>query len=99
MDGEGRIAIHMTHRFGAIVVALYLGFLIYRLTRRELGPQLRSSGLTLAALLTLQLTLGLSNVWWSLPLAVAVAHNAGGALLLLALITLNYRLHRATKLW
>jgi cytochrome c oxidase assembly protein subunit 15 len=35
MDGEGRIAIHMTHRFGAIVVALYLAYLVYRLTRRD----------------------------------------------------------------
>lgn len=36
------------------------------------------------------LALGLSNVYWHLPLAVAVAHNAGGALLLLTLVALNY---------
>ena len=60
---------------------------------------MRSMANVLLGLLVLQIGLGLSNVIWSLPLAVAVAHNAGGALLLLALITLNYRLHKATTTW
>jgi len=99
LDGSARVAIHMTHRIGAILVALYLGFLISRLYRYAGGPQMRSMANVLLGLLVLQICLGLSNVIWSLPLAVAVAHNAGGALLLLALITLNYRLHKATTTW
>lgn len=99
LDGNARVAIHMTHRIGAIVVALYLGYLISRLYRYAGGPQMRSMANTLLILLLLQLCLGLSNVIWSLPLAIAVAHNAGGALLLLGLITLNYRLHKATTTW
>jgi len=35
--------------------------------------------------------LGISNVLFHLPLPVAVAHNGGGALLLLTLVLVNYR--------
>jgi cytochrome c oxidase assembly protein subunit 15 len=50
----------------------------------------RLSGV-MGLLLVLQLSLGVSNVVASLPLAVAVAHNAVGALLLLSVVTLAHR--------
>ena len=99
LDGSARIAIHMAHRIGAVVVAVYLLYLITRLHRHSGGMQMRRLANVLLVLLLLQLGLGLSNVLWSLPLPVAVAHNAVGALLLLALITLNFRLYRATMPW
>jgi heme a synthase len=99
LDGVARVAIHMTHRFGAIVVALYLLFLISRLKKYSGGRHMRSMANILLGLLVLQIGLGLSNVYWSLPLPIAVAHNAGGALLLLAMITLNYRLRLSTSPW
>jgi cytochrome c oxidase assembly protein subunit 15 len=37
-----------------------------------------------------QVLLGISNVLFSLPLLVAVGHNAGAALLLLTMVTLNH---------
>ena len=89
----------MTHRIGAVVVALYLGYLISQLYRYAGGPSMRRMANVLLGLLLIQLGLGMSNVIWSLPLPVAVAHNAGGALLLLALISLNYRLHKSTVPW
>jgi cytochrome c oxidase assembly protein subunit 15 len=36
--------------------------------------------------------LGIANVLLSLPLPLAVAHNLGAALLLAALVVVNYRL-------
>jgi len=45
--------------------------------------------------LIVQVSLGISNVVFSLPLSVAVAHNAGGALLLLVMVTLLQRLYSA----
>jgi heme a synthase len=99
LDGNARVAIHLTHRVGAIVVALYLAYLISQLYRHAGGPSMRRMANTLLALLVVQLGLGLSNVLWTLPLPIAVAHNAGGALLLLSLITLTYRLHRSTAPW
>ncbi len=96
MDGTARVAIQFTHRVGAIVVALYLLFLISRLYKYAGGPDMRAHANLMLALLAIQFGLGLSNVFWSLPFWVAVAHNAGGALLLLSLVTLNYRLYRSS---
>ena len=47
--------------------------------------------------LALQVGLGISNVLFHLPLAVAVAHNAGGALLLLSMVLVNYRIRVVDK--
>jgi heme a synthase len=96
MDAPGRVAIHFTHRVGAIVVVLYLAYLLSQLYRFAGGQAMRSQAHVILALLTVQVLLGLSNIIWSLPLWVAVAHNAGGALLLLSLVSLNYRLYKGT---
>ena len=96
MDGEARVAVHMAHRMGAIVVTLLLGFLIYKLYQNAGGMELKRLTHVLLFLLIVQVSLGISNIVFSLPLWVAVAHNAGGALLLLTLVTLNYRLRKVT---
>jgi heme a synthase len=55
----------------------------------------RLAGLVLVALAA-QITLGISNVLFHMPLPVAVAHNAGGAALLLTMVLVNY--HARTSL-
>jgi cytochrome c oxidase assembly protein subunit 15 len=45
-------------------------------------------------MLLLQIALGISNVVLSLPLAVAVAHNAGAAILLMTLVVINSKLNQ-----
>ncbi len=79
MTSDARVAIQMTHRLGAFIALFAVGWLAYRLA----GP-LRW---TLAGVLVVQFGLGVANVLAQLPLAVATLHNAGAALLLLALIT------------
>jgi cytochrome c oxidase assembly protein subunit 15 len=81
-------AIHWVHRVMALVVAVYLGGLALRLLRT---PGYAGMGMTVGGLLLLQVSLGIGNVLLSLPLAVAVAHNAGAALLLASMVLLNYR--------
>ena len=88
LDSDARIAIHMSHRIGALLVTLALLVLAWRLHAVRMS---RLSGLLLLAL-TLQVGLGISNVIFHLPLLVAVAHNAGGAALLLVMVLINYRL-------
>ena len=44
----------------------------------------------IAVLLTIQAGLGIANVLLRLPLALATAHNAVAALLLAALVVLNF---------
>lgn len=82
-------AIHWSHRLGALLVLLSVGWLACRL--RQAGPS-RQWGNGLLALLALQLALGIGNVVFALPLALAVAHTAGAALLLAATLALHLQL-------
>jgi heme a synthase len=84
-------AIHWTHRLMALIVTLYLAWLVVRLLRT---PGYADMGMMVAGLLALQVTLGINNVLFSLPLALAVAHNTGAALLLSSMVLLNYRVRR-----
>ncbi len=80
-------AIHWTHRIWAIVVFLYcLGF-GFKLART---PRMAKYGWGLIALACVQVSLGVANVLLSLPLAVAAAHNAGAAALLVWVIVINF---------
>lgn len=93
LDSAARTAIHLTHRLGALVVLLYLGTLALSLLRRAQARGERRLGWLLGAALLLQVGLGIGNVVGHLPLPVAVAHNAGAALLLLVLLVLLHRLN------
>ena len=84
-------AIHWAHRLMALVVVLYLSGLVLRLLHT---PGYAGVGMAVGGLLVLQISLGISNVLFSLPLAVAVAHNAGAELLLASLVWLNFKVRR-----
>jgi cytochrome c oxidase assembly protein subunit 15 len=87
LDAAARTAIQMVHRFGAAVVFVYLLWLAHRAGRAGM----RKHALALAALLMLQVLLGIGNVTLGLPLWIAVAHTAGAALLLFTVVTLLVR--------
>ena len=89
-----RLTIHVAHRIGAIITALYLGWLALAVFRRSQTSFFQKTAITLGAVLVLQVSLGVSNIWFSLPLSVAVGHNIVAACLMLALITLTYCLKR-----
>lgn len=86
-------AIHWTHRLGAVVLAAYLIALGVLLMRAGFARD----GRLLHALVALQFLLGLSAVWFGLPLAVAVAHNAGAALLVMLLVVINFRVAKSAS--
>jgi cytochrome c oxidase assembly protein subunit 15 len=88
---DALVAIHWTHRVGAVVAGALLGWLAWRLARSEAT---RGLGIGLAVLLAAQWLLGVSTVLFSLPLPVAVLHNAGAAALLAMMVVVNYRLRR-----
>jgi cytochrome c oxidase assembly protein subunit 15 len=91
LDGASRIAIQMAHRIVAVVLALYLLAFAVRLLYT---PGMRSWSAALAVLVLAQVSLGILNVKLALPLHVAVAHNAGAALLLFVLVSLLARLRK-----
>lgn len=96
LDHPARVAIHMTHRMGAGVVALVVGGLGIGLLLAARGAP-RVLGAALLAALSLQIGLGVANVLMYLPLPVAVAHNGAAALLLLTLLSVLYGLRRAAS--
>lgn len=91
LDHPARVAIHFTHRLGAIVAALAIALLGIALVR---AAATRLDGAAVLAALVLQLCLGVSIVVFGVPLAVAVAHNGTAALLLLAVLNANQRIRQ-----
>jgi heme a synthase len=98
LSHEALTAIHWSHRLGALITALVLLTLALRLQK---VTELKKAGRMLLAVLVLQITLGITIVLLSLPLPLAVMHNAFAALLLVTLVIINFRMGataHATKL-
>ena len=95
LDNPARVAIHFVHRLGAVVAALMLGLASIAAMRGGPTREVRIAGAVVGGILVCQLILGPVMVIRALPLALATAHNAVAALLLLAVVALNRSLYRA----
>ena len=84
-----RVAIHFVHRLGALLVALVVGWVALLAWRRAQTHAVRVAGALVAVLLVAQLIIGPLMVVRGFPLALATAHNAFAALLLVSLVRLN----------
>lgn len=94
LDHPSRVTIHVVHRIGAIITTVYLLWLALMVFRKANTSFFKSSAIGLITILAAQVILGGSNIWFSLPLAVAVSHNIVAACLMLMLIALTYSLKR-----
>jgi len=90
LEPRARAAIHWVHRLGAMVTLIVLGSLALWVSIRRYPTRLRVAGLLLGLLLVVQITLGIGNVLLRMPLAVAAAHNAVAALLLLLVAYIHF---------
>ena len=81
-------AIHWVHRNFAYVVVAVLGLTAWRAMA---VPALRNTGRSIAVFLALQVAAGVATVYFAFPLAIAVLHNAGAALLVALVAMLNYQ--------
>ena len=88
LDNPARVAIHLTHRLGAVVTTATLALAALTVLRRRGLPAARPRAWAVLAALALQLAIGISMVLKTLPLWLATAHTAGAALLLLATLAL-----------
>jgi heme a synthase len=98
LDNDARVTIHLMHRLGAIITTIVLAVLLAKGLAAAITRRARNQFFIIAAVLVLQLLLGVGNIVLQFPLHVTVSHNAVGALLLLTLVTLNYRLFTTTKI-
>jgi heme a synthase len=85
-------AIHWSHRMFALVVLATVAWAVVCAFKVCKGL-----AMSIGALLALQVGLGIANVAFSLPLALAAAHNAGAAALLAALVVLNFFAFRGLR--
>ena len=90
---EALRAIHWTHRIGALATLVVFAGFAYSLMKLASG---RTPAKFLLAMLGVQILLGLSNVWFSLPIPVAVAHNGVAATLVALMVLINLRLAKGS---
>ncbi len=81
-------AIHWVHRNFAFIVVALLGITAWRAASR---PGLRRIARAIGAVLARQAATGIAPIYLDFPLAIAVLHNAGAALLVLLVTMLNYQ--------
>lgn len=85
---EALVAIHWTHRMGAIIVAVFIAWVALRALKTK---GLRRTAYWLLMVTALQFTAGISLILLHWPLLLAVAHNGGAALLLFLITMLAYK--------
>ena len=88
LQHPARVAIHFTHRLGALAATLTLLFAVIATLRRKVKAGAQIAAYAVLGALALQLFIGASMVLKGFPLALATAHNAGAALLLLTSLAL-----------
>jgi heme a synthase len=88
LANPARIAIHVTHRIGALALGLILIFVGTTTFARAQSRALRVIGGLLVGAVLLQIGVGMSMVHFGMPLGLATMHNAGAALLVICTVTL-----------
>ncbi|MEQ3638776.1 MAG: COX15/CtaA family protein [Alteromonas sp.] len=97
-DYGERATMHIVHRAGALITFSYLLALGLTLFfKHGASLQLKRVSAIMIGCLFAQVALGVSNVVFALPLAVAVLHNAFAAILLLSLLWIVFSLIKHTS--
>jgi cytochrome c oxidase assembly protein subunit 15 len=88
LASPARVAIHFTHRLGAVVAGSVLILTGLLVVARSAWPPLRFLGALLVFAVLLQISIGVAMVHFHLPLALATLHNGGAAFLVIVMVTL-----------
>jgi len=88
LANPARIAIHVTHRIGALIAGSVLIVTGALCVARARNPRVRIIGGLIVGAVLLQIGLGLAMVHFAMPLPLATLHNAGAAFLVICLVTL-----------
>jgi len=88
LDAPARVAIHYSHRLGAYLATLVLVLLVLGAWRRGQTALTRGAATAVLVALGLQVAIGMNLIWQGWPLWLGTAHNAGAALLVLAMVAL-----------
>ncbi len=88
LSPEARVAIHWTHRGGAVVVGLTLLIVSLVTFLRSTHRTTRWAAAAVIMAVGLQWLIGMNLIWQGFPLWLGTSHNAGAAILLLCTLTL-----------
>lgn len=81
-------AVHFVHRWFAFVVLSFAGWLYWQIKAQTI----RSTLLALLALVLVQITLGVSVIWFHVPLVLALLHQTTALLLFVVVVWLIHQL-------
>ncbi len=96
LDNPSRVAIHLAHRIGAVITLVTIGLISFFALTQARDLRMRRAAAAVTVALAAQIVIGITIVLLHLPLPLAVAHNGTAALLLLAMLWLNYAAHPRT---
>jgi len=88
LDAPARVAIHYSHRLGAYLTALVVLMLVVGAWRRGQTTATRAAATAVALAIGLQIAIGMNLIWKGWPLWLGTAHNAGAALVVLAMVAM-----------
>ena len=88
LANPARVAIHFTHRLGALVAGSILIGLGVMAATRAASRRLKLAGRLLVFAAAVQISFGVATVHWGVPLSLATLHNAGAAFLVVSVVTL-----------
>jgi cytochrome c oxidase assembly protein subunit 15 len=88
LANPARMAIHFTHRLGALVAGSILISLGVLVATGADSRRLRAAGGLLVLAVLLQISLGVATVHFGVPLSLATLHNAGAAFLVICMLWL-----------
>jgi len=88
LANPARIAIHVTHRIGALVAAVILIIVGCLCAAGGHSRRLTAAGSLLVVAVLLQIAIGIAMVHFGFPLPLATLHNAGAAFLVICIVTL-----------
>ena len=91
---EALTAIHWVHRSFAFIVIVFIAWLAFKAIKIE---GLRQTGKWMLIAIGAQFASGVSTIYLSWPIVIAVLHNGGAAVLVLLLVMLIYKAKLAGK--
>ncbi|MHB8723407.1 MAG: COX15/CtaA family protein [Steroidobacteraceae bacterium] len=88
LANPARVAIHVTHRLGALLAGSVLIGLGILTAVSAHDRRLARAGRLLTLAVVIQIAIGVAMVHWGVPLSLATLHNAGDAFLVISIATL-----------
>jgi heme a synthase len=88
LANAARVAIHFTHRLGALIAGSSLAAVGILAVLRSSAAKLKWAGGLLLLAVLLQLSLGIATVHFGVPLQLATLHNAGAVFLSISIVIL-----------